>query len=129
MKTKLLTKKALKGHGKRGVSHKVREVTAQRCAERVVKRWEDDVILPDTMNAALLSLIRQDAHEHPTTDTKLGKRSDMSRQHTHNMLHADMALSIPLLVKWCNGRRVELAYLVTCAAICIRLKRAGKKSP
>lgn len=93
---------------------------------RVVNAWEGGVD-PMVMNRAILAIIRQNEDPEKVTDTELAARSGMTRQHAHNMRSEDMVLTVPIMMKYCNGKHVELAYLIDAAASCVRqTQRKGK---
>ena len=105
------------------------EAAAEKEKEKgtLVHVW-DGPIEPMDMNAAMLSLIRQDENKHERTDTEIGRRCGCTRQHAHNLMHAELALTVPLVACWCNSRHLNLAYLCDKAAACWRQREEQRKA-
>lgn len=95
---------------------KVRELT--------VKAWEGPIDVRE-LNREILRIIREDNQKQGLKEAELSRRYDMKRQHLHN-LHSepDMTMTIPMTAHWCNGRHLDLGYLVVLAEKCIRERQA-----
>ena len=77
------------------------------------------------LNREILRIMREDFKKQDIKEAELSRRYQIKRQHLHKLHHLPtMTLTLPMAARWCNARRVDVAYLVALAALSLR-RRCG----
>ena len=96
----------------------------KRVRELVVKAWEGPIDQME-LNNEMLRIIREADSHLNCTEAEMSRRYDIKRQHLHNLhTEKEMTLTVPMMTRWCNARKLDSAYLMAVAELAIRQRHA-----